>query len=238
MNLDDPPVNGTPLRDIRKVFRKHLELNSGVARRFDSAMIREVLQLSGSQADLLIESLRKEGYITDDGSSLTTRGHAIAVANDLPRISQEQACVFFEEFLRALDKHNDPSADVFIEQAFLFGSYMSPEKHKDFGDIDILLDIGSNIDDDDDSSLYDTNPLNDLNELTSSIMISPYISLHHRCGMPRPMPPTRSIYVAPSDHTSDEQPTRKEGEQNGCSKEAQRSLVVQSLQQLDPSVLP
>jgi len=72
---------------------------------------------------------------------LTAKGHSLCLARSVPPLNKAKADKIFNDFMQRVEEINCNDYYLYkVEKVLLFGSYLDPTR-KDFGDIDIAIDL-------------------------------------------------------------------------------------------------
>ena len=138
-------INNIPIIKIRNFLR-----------RFSRGSSEDLLthisghfNLTKQEAPKIIEALVEEGYIEKEGEVYycTIKGNALSNVRFIKRMNKEKADKEFSEFMKRVENLNQNNEFIYqVKRIVIFGSYLNPE-NKDFGDIDIGIELEPRIKD-------------------------------------------------------------------------------------------
>jgi predicted nucleotidyltransferase len=178
MEILGKKICGRPAIELRNAFRAFVnvvpygDFKDGQyirrTRQLSLAFLGSELGLSKKNASALHRCLVSEGFIDAERLIPTAKGMSLAQAKARNRISRTRAKEILKEFLVEVRKANSkPGARVFVEQAYVFGSYLT--KIETVGDIDLLVVL---------STPNSGEDFERWGRLTNKIKISEYLSFH------------------------------------------------------------
>lgn len=152
-----------------------------------AAFLGSELALVESDAARLLKTLIEDGYVDKDNLTPTAFGMALIRAEDRPRLSLDEADRILEAFLRAVRKVNRrPGARIFVERVHVFGSYL--RRQETVGDIDLLVHAPL-------PAEAEPEDFDELDDVTSMIRISDYLSFHDEFDVIAASVEKRQIYA-------------------------------------------
>lgn len=181
MEIRNLEIEEFPAIVVRDALRAFIDLDPSYTfrdgefcykpKRLSAKFLAKELNVSNERAQVLLNALIEQKYIDKQRLTPTTKGMALSSAEDRERLTLSEADSIFAEFIDRLEKVNlRPNARVFVERAYVFGSYY--RKEETVGDIDLLLEV----------SLPDDCLPEDLEErekVVEQLKISEYLSFHH-----------------------------------------------------------
>jgi predicted nucleotidyltransferase/predicted transcriptional regulator len=141
-------INNIPLVKIRDYFKEIRGFG------MSETGIRNYFNFSIKSTSCLIKELLKNDFIEKAIDKkygieyqLTAKGQSLCAARSVPPLNKAKADIIFNEFMQRIEEINNNDYYLCkVEKALLFGSYLNSE-NKDFGDIDIAIELKRKIDD-------------------------------------------------------------------------------------------
>lgn len=142
MNIDPKEkIAGHPSFSIRSLLAK------GYAYPWSVKFVEEVLNVDNTEANNVIEELRKQGYIERDHDSKdnifwknTIKGNALASAIAVKPISRKKAEKKVEAFLNRVAQVNNSDYYLYkVSKVCIFGSYITDKEN--LGDVDFAIQL-------------------------------------------------------------------------------------------------
>ena len=138
-------INNIPIIKIRNFLRRFSRGSSEDL----LTHISGYFNLTKQKATKIIEALVEEGYIEKEGEVFycTIKGNALSNVRFIKRMNKEKADKEFSEFMKRVENLNQNNEFIYqVKRIVIFGSYLNPE-NKDFGDIDIGIELEPRIKD-------------------------------------------------------------------------------------------
>lgn len=138
-------INNIPIIKIRNFLRRFSRGSSEDL----LTHISGYFNLTKQEATKIIEALVEEGYIEKEGEVFycTIKGNALSNVRFIKRMNKEKADKEFSEFMKRVENLNQNNEFIYqVKRIVIFGSYLNPE-NKDFGDIDIGIELEPRIKD-------------------------------------------------------------------------------------------
>ena len=138
-------INNIPIIKIRNFLRRFSRGSSEDL----LTHISGYFNLTKQEATNIIEALVEDGYIEKEGEVYyrTIKGNALSNVRFIKRMNKEKADKEFSEFMKRVENLNQNNEFIYqVKRIVIFGSYLNPE-NKDFGDIDIGIELEPRIKD-------------------------------------------------------------------------------------------
>ena len=138
-------INNIPIIKIRNFLRRFSRDSSEDL----LTRISDYFNLTKQEATKIIEALVEEGYLEKEGEVYycTIKGNALSNVRFIKRMNKEKADKEFSEFMKRVENLNQNNEFIYqVKRIVIFGSYLNPE-NKDFGDIDIGIELEPRIKD-------------------------------------------------------------------------------------------
>jgi len=139
---------GIPILEIRRLLRRSKNIYQ-----WNVFFVQEELGVSIDQANAIIESLEKEGYVEPGEISRdekywrnTVKGNALALGSAAKPLRRDSAENKLVDFLSRVKQVNESSEFIYkVNKVTLFGSYLSSKER--IGDIDLAVTLAPKIQD-------------------------------------------------------------------------------------------